>query len=309
MGIELVRLSTDDAEKRFNVAASRAKEQMLLFHTATLNDLSPACYRYRLLQYCQNVQVKQDKVPGSSIDVEQLRLLATTAKRNVDRPPQPFDSWFEVDIFLRIHDRGFRVLPQHEVAKYKIDLVVEGMRGRMAVECDGDAWHGPEQYQLDMARQRQLERSGYPFWRVRGSVFYREPEDTMNSLWKTLRLHGIFPDGNSQSDHSDKNENKESTAESSQNQEKENGGDETQTGRQEDNTQQSNQNDDVNNDVQNEPNRESIKKKFYEPYSTYSSGGLDDPRSASNVKIIQGLCEIIAAEGPMLARVAYETIS
>jgi very-short-patch-repair endonuclease len=305
-GHRIGTLVTDDAEKRFNVAASRAKEQMLLFHTATLNDLSPACYRYRLLQYCQNVQLKQDKVPGSGIDVEQLRLLAATAKRGVDRPPHPFDSWFEVDIFLRIHDRGFRVLPQHPVAGYKIDLVVEGMRGRMAVECDGDTWHGPEQYQSDMARQRQLERSGYPFWRVRGSVFYREPEDSLGSLWKTLRLRGIFPGGDSQSDHSDPNGDNNSTAHSNENQKTENGGDETLKSRQEDNTQESNQNNDVKNDVQSEPNRELKSKKFYESYSTYNSGGLDDPRSASTVKIIQGLCEIVAAEGPMLARVAYE---
>ena len=37
--------------KRFNVAASRAKDQMWLFHSATLNDLSPECLRYQLLSY------------------------------------------------------------------------------------------------------------------------------------------------------------------------------------------------------------------------------------------------------------------
>ena len=35
-------------------------------------------------------------------------------------------------------------MPQFEIAGYRIDLVVEGMQGRLAVECDGDAWHGAE---------------------------------------------------------------------------------------------------------------------------------------------------------------------
>lgn len=38
------------AERRFNVAASRARDQLYLFHTATLSDLSPQCMRYKLLE-------------------------------------------------------------------------------------------------------------------------------------------------------------------------------------------------------------------------------------------------------------------
>ena len=78
------------------------------------------------------------------------------------------------------------MIPQFEVAGYRIDLVVEGMQGRLAVECDGDAWHGPERYEQDMARQRILERCGWTFWRVRGSWFYREPEKALEGLWTTL---------------------------------------------------------------------------------------------------------------------------
>ena len=71
-------------------------------------------------------------------------------------------------------------------------MVVEGMRGRLAVECDGDQWHGAEEYEYDMSRQRQLERSGYVFWRVRGSAYYREPSKAMQSLWSKLADCGIF---------------------------------------------------------------------------------------------------------------------
>ena len=95
-------------------------------------------------------------------------MLTATADRSQRRPPAPFDSWFEVDVYVQIAARNFRVLPQFEIAGRRIDLVVEGMRGRLAVECDGDAWHGADQYGSDMARQRQLERAGLMFWRIRG---------------------------------------------------------------------------------------------------------------------------------------------
>ena len=69
-----------------------------------------------------------------------------------------------------------------EVAGYRIDLVVEGEKGRIAVECDGDQWHGPERYDYDMNRQRILERCGWKFWRVRGSDYYYDPEGPLLSM-------------------------------------------------------------------------------------------------------------------------------
>ncbi len=178
-------------ERIFNVAASRARDQMLLFHTATLNDLNPNCMRHRLLSYCSHPGLEQPTVGGH--DVEDLHRLASADGRGQRTPPEPFDSWFEVDVFLRIADAGFRVLPQYAVSGYRIDMVVEGMERRLAVECDGDEWHGAERYLEDMQRQRQLERCGFPFWRLRGSAFELDPDKAMKSLWEALDHHGISP--------------------------------------------------------------------------------------------------------------------
>jgi very-short-patch-repair endonuclease len=179
--------------RRFNVAASRAKEQMWLFHTGTLNDLSPADLRHQLLNYCLEPKVQQGVVKG--IDVDQLTHLAAVADRNRTSPPDPFDSWFEVDVFLKIVGRGYRVTPQFEIAGRRIDFVVEGMDRRLAVECDGDKWHGPERYLEDMGRQRMLERCGCKFWRLRGSTFYLDPEKALDGLWETLERLKVYPDG------------------------------------------------------------------------------------------------------------------
>ena len=94
---------------------------------------------------------------------------------------------------MQIVERGFRVIPQYHMAGYNIDLMVMGMKGSLAVECDGDIWHGPEQYDADMARQRQLERSGCVFWRILGSVYYSNPQDALSSLWPLLEQMQIRP--------------------------------------------------------------------------------------------------------------------
>ena len=79
--------------------------------------------------------------------------------------------------------------------RYRIDLVVEGMQGRLAVECDGDEWHGPERYEQDMARQRDLERAGWQFVRIRGGDFYRDSGKATEPLWSELDSLGIKPGG------------------------------------------------------------------------------------------------------------------
>ncbi len=187
--VRIGTLTSERDKRRFNVAASRAKDQMCLFHTATLNDLSPVCLRYKLLEYCLNPQVQPTTIAGLAPD--ELRRLARSRERDQRTPPHPFESWFELDVFVRVAERGYRVIPQFEVAGYRIDLVIEGMQGRLAVECDGDSWHGLDRYDGDMARQRMLERCQWTFWRVRGSTFYRDPDGALAGLWGTLARLGI----------------------------------------------------------------------------------------------------------------------
>jgi very-short-patch-repair endonuclease len=170
-------LSNESARQRFNVAVSRAQDQLWLFHTATLDALSEACMRRRLLSY-----------------------MLDPARRTTEEVEHRFESDFERDVFRMITRRGFHVRTQVCVGeptshRYRIDLVVEGMQGRLAVECDGDQWHGPERYAQDMARQRDLERAGWQFARIRGGDFYRDPEEALRPVWAELDRLGIRPGG------------------------------------------------------------------------------------------------------------------
>lgn len=182
-------LAKETDKRRFNVAFSRAKDQIWLFHSSTLNDLSPSDYRYLLLSYCLD-PLKSPIVLGE-FDLEEVRKNAQHTRRSRSNVPHPFESWFEVDVFLQLINHNYRVVPQFRVAEHRIDLVVEGMTKRLAIECDGDEWHGPEQYEQDQWRQRILERAGWHFWRIRGSAFYRDPEQALEPLWQVLAEMGI----------------------------------------------------------------------------------------------------------------------
>ena len=175
-------------ERRFNVAASRARDMMILFHSVTCEDLSVNDLRRRLLEFFENSKPQQ--IAG--IERDELERRAAHDNRTLVKPPSPFESWFEVDVALELLRKGFTVLAQHEVAGKRIDLVVEGGRARLAIECDGDNWHGADRYEEDMQRQRQLERCGWEFFRIRESAFYSNKDDALAGLWQALEERCIF---------------------------------------------------------------------------------------------------------------------
>ncbi|MER7132361.1 AAA domain-containing protein, partial [Streptosporangium saharense] len=173
-------VTSTEWQRRFNVAASRAKDQMWLFHSVSPDLLSPMCLRRSLLTYMLNPPTTP--------------LTAQLGDVTADDSHPDFDSLFEQRVFLRIRERGYHVVPQVEVNGRRIDLVVSGARGRLAVECDGDFWHGtPEQREADLDRERELKRAGWRFWRVRESEFYFDPAAAMESLWAELDRRGILP--------------------------------------------------------------------------------------------------------------------
>lgn len=186
-----IALTTDHDMRRFNVAASRAKEQLWLFHSVTLNDLSSSCYRHKLLSHFLN-PVAPD-ITG--FDYDNLLRLAHRANRSVEDPPRPFDSWFEVDVALDIAGRGYTVVPQFKFGEYRIDLVVQGGNAMLAVECDGEYWHGQDAMDDDFKRQRDLQRCGWVFFRLRDSAYRVDREKALSGLWPLLEERGIFPNG------------------------------------------------------------------------------------------------------------------
>jgi very-short-patch-repair endonuclease len=199
-------LTQESDMRRFNVAASRAQEQMWLFHSVTNSELSEQCYRRKLMNHFYLLRPQ----PINGVDVDALRQTAHTANRIQERQVSPFDSWFEVDVALAIAGRGYRVIPQFKFAGKFIDLVVQGNKPQLAVECDGDKWHGPDAYEADMARQRMLERCGWHFFRIRASRYYANPDKALETLWSKLEKMGIYPESQQHLQDDDREELEES---------------------------------------------------------------------------------------------------
>jgi very-short-patch-repair endonuclease/MinD-like ATPase involved in chromosome partitioning or flagellar assembly len=175
-------LTKPEDERRFNVAVSRAKEQVWLFHSVQLDDLSNTNdLRYKLLDHFLNFKPKP--IPTQR-----------TYERTMGTQPEPFESWFEVDVYNDIVTNNYSVIPQYEVAKgrYRIDLVTLLSNGiKIAIECDGDKYHGAEQFQNDLMRQKVLERCGWQFFRVKGAEYYSDRKKALEPLWKLLRANDI----------------------------------------------------------------------------------------------------------------------
>ncbi len=167
-------------QRRFNVAASRAKDQLWLFHSVGLEQLTTNDLRASLLSYVLN--------PPPALVAELLTDVIP------EEPHPAFRSLFDQRVFCKISAKGFHVTPQVQVNGRNVDLVVTGAKGRLAVECDGQDWPGTqEQREADLDRERELKRAGWRFWRVRESEFAYDPDTALTSLWQTLKKLGIRP--------------------------------------------------------------------------------------------------------------------
>src|SRR5205814_3111448 len=103
---------------------------------------------------------------------------------------------FEREVYGELVSRGYRVIPQVKTGAHRIDLVVEGSGDtRLAVECDGDEFHGHDRWQHDTARQRVLERAGWTFWRCFASTWTLRKDEVVGELIDRLNSMGIEPLG------------------------------------------------------------------------------------------------------------------
>ena len=161
--------------QRFNVAASRARDRMYLVRSIQLEELSSKdLLRSKLIQHFQAPFLQNESEIND--------------KRGLCESP------FEREIYDLLIERGYRVIPQVPVGSFRIDMVVEGETdSRLAIECDGDRYHGPDKWDSDMRRQRILERAGWKFWRCFASTFVLRRSEVVADLIETLEAHGIQP--------------------------------------------------------------------------------------------------------------------
>ena len=172
----------NSTKQRYNVAVSRAKDQLWIIHSLDYTkDLKTGDMRRDLLEYAENPQAFNNKKEE-------------VAKKS--------ESPFEESVGNALVAEGYNIEQQWPVGGYRIDIVVKYKNNKIAVECDGEQFHSTEEQILsDMERQTILERIGWKFIRIRGSKYYRNPEAAMNNVFAKLKEYGIEPETGSNSSH------------------------------------------------------------------------------------------------------------
>jgi very-short-patch-repair endonuclease len=163
-------------EQRYNVACSRARDRMYVFRSFDRAELNNSDLRARLLDHLDNPLGMDEP------RVNEFRELC--------------ESEFEREVYDELVKRGYRVLPQVQAGGYRIDMVVEGGEDRrLAIECDGDQYHGVDRWMADLTRQRVLERMGWRFWRCWASSWIANREGCLTDLLEALGARGVEPCG------------------------------------------------------------------------------------------------------------------
>ena len=170
--------------KRYNVAISRAKDQLWIVHSIDKNSLKEGDLRKELFEY---------------IDSLKENVFDKTAIENITT------SDFENEVARHLLEKNYTIKQKWRVGSYDIDMVAIYDDKKIAIECDGKTLnHTEEEVIANLEEQEILERCGWKFIRVRASEYFRNPEKAIKDLIIQLDDKGVYP--NHKEVYNDKNE-------------------------------------------------------------------------------------------------------
>ena len=170
--------------KRYNVAISRAKDQLWIVHSIDKNSLKEGDLRKELFEYI-------DSLKENAFD--------KTAIENITA------SDFENEVARHLLEKNYTIKQKWRVGSYDIDMVAIYDDKKIAIECDGKTLnHTEEEVIANLEEQEILERCGWKFIRVRASEYFRNPEKAIKDLIIQLDDKGVYP--NHKEVYNDKNE-------------------------------------------------------------------------------------------------------
>jgi len=164
---------TEHIQGMLNVAFTRAREEMHLFHSADIVDFGKASGSGTIrdwLEYCERFASDQG-----------------TREHDRDRA----DSEFEAEVLAALRKADLSTISQYPSCGYRIDIVAEARGKRVAIECDGEIWHLDEHGELraeDLDRQEILERAG---WRVLRIPYRAWRENSTAQVDRVLAALGL----------------------------------------------------------------------------------------------------------------------
>ncbi|WP_044641230.1 AAA domain-containing protein [Risungbinella massiliensis] len=165
-------LTSEEHLRYYNVAISRARDQVILFHSLLIDDFPKGCVRRILLEQCLEQEEQQ------TIGLEKL------------------ESNLEREIYQILTEKDYKVASKVKVGweAGMIDLLVQGKDNVLAIQIEGDStWNGLAAWRDDLKQQRVLERIGWNFYRLYASRYAQNPEEIISALQERLLELGIEP--------------------------------------------------------------------------------------------------------------------
>ena len=160
--------------RRLNVAATRAKEQVIVVSSFAYSDINSA-------------QVK----PGTGLEFLKNYLQYASSGGQLlssgELTNEPMND-FEADVYEALSAKGLEIKPQVGCSKFRIDLAAShpSQPGRfvLAIECDGATYHSSYTARdRDRLRQQQLENLGWTFHRIWSTDwFMRKDEEVERAI-------------------------------------------------------------------------------------------------------------------------------
>jgi superfamily I DNA/RNA helicase len=159
-------------KQRYNVGASRARDQLWLVHSLDpARDLQQNDLRRKLIEHVRHPNARS----------------ASAGMRPRAQSP------LEMEVTDRLSAMGFGIEPLVDIGGHRIDIVVSDGQRHVAIACEGDRLKSAERIAEDMARQAVLERVGWRFIQVRATRFFRDRDGVMDAVARELRRLGVEP--------------------------------------------------------------------------------------------------------------------
>ena len=155
-----------------NVAFTRARDEVHVFHSAPIDRFFKEDGTGRLGEWLAHIKRIQDRPP-----------VATHGSRSGRT-----DSEFEVEVAEELRKRGVTVTHQHPACGYFIDLMCELGETRVGVECDGPTHfdeHGRRRIE-DLERLGVLRRAGWMIVNIPYRQWLRAPGAAIQAVLDAL---------------------------------------------------------------------------------------------------------------------------
>ncbi len=180
MSMSFGPLNRDGGWRRLNVAVTRARREMMIFTSFDPSMIDLNRTNARAVRDLKHFVEFADRGPQA---------LAEAVRGSVGG----YESPFEEAVARRLMDRGWQVVPQIGVSRFRIDLgIVHPDRPGdylVGIECDGAAYHSAATARdRDKVRAAVLRGLGWELLRVWSTDWWIDPEGALERLHSGINL-------------------------------------------------------------------------------------------------------------------------